>query len=215
MGPDITRDIQTLEPFVKMEILTPSQYNGPIIELGQERRGILKDVKYLTPTRSTVIYELPLAEVITDFFDQLKSRTKGYASMEYSFLEYRTSDLVRLDIKINGEDASPLACIVHRDDAQKIGRTLTNSLKQLIPRQLFKVPIQACIGVKIIASSVIPPMRKDVTAKCYGGDLSRKKKLLQKQAKGKKRMKAMGKVNVPQEAFMAVIKMDRSDSSNN
>jgi len=208
--PDVTRDITTLEPYVKMEILSPSEYNGPIIELGQERRGILKDVKYLTPTRSTIIYELPLAEVITDFFDQLKSRTKGYASMEYTIIDYRASDLVRLDIKINGEDASPLACIVHRDASQKVGRALANSLKELIPRQLFKVPIQACIGVKIIASAVISPMRKDVLAKCYGGDLSRKKKLLQKQAKGKKRMKAMGKVNVPQEAFMAVLKLDRS-----
>jgi len=208
--PDFTRDIQTLEPFVKMEILTPSDYNGPIIELGQERRGILKDVKYLTPTRSTIVYELPLAEVITDFFDQLKSRTKGYASMEYTIIDYRVSDVVRLDIKINGEIASPLACIVHRDDSQKIGRALANSLKKLIPRQLFKVPIQACIGVKIIASAVISPMSKDVLAKCYGGDISRKKKLLQKQAKGKKRMKSMGKVNVPQEAFMAVLKLDRS-----
>lgn len=208
--PDLTRDIETLEPYVKMEILTPSEYNGPIIELGQERRGVLKDVKYLTPTRSTIVYELPLAEVITDFFDQLKSRTKGYASMEYTIIDYRVSDLVRLDIKINGEDASPLACIVHRDASQKVGRALANALKELIPRQLFKVPIQACIGVKIIASSVISPMRKDVLAKCYGGDLSRKKKLLQKQAKGKKRMKAMGKVNVPQEAFMAVLKLDRS-----
>lgn len=208
--PDVGRDDKTLEPFVKMEVLTPSEYNGAIIELGQERRGILKDIKFLTPTRSTIIYELPLAEVITDFFDQLKSRTKGYASMEYAILEYRESDLVRLDVKINGEDASPLATIVHRESAQKVGRQLVRSLKELIPRQMFKVPIQACIGVKVIASAAISPMRKDVLAKCYGGDLSRKKKLLQKQAKGKKRMKAMGKVNVPQEAFMAVIKMDRS-----
>merc|ERR1712232_895010 len=208
--PDITRDETTLEPYVRMEILTPSEYNGAIIELGQERRGDLKDIRFLTPTRSTIIYELPLAEVITDFFDQLKSRTKGYASMEYTIIDYRASDLVRLDIKINGEEASPLACIVHRDVSQKVGRALANSLKELIPRQLFKVPIQACIGVKIIASAVISPMRKDVLAKCYGGDLSRKKKLLNKQAKGKKRMKAMGKVNVPQEAFMAVLKLDRS-----
>jgi len=207
--PDGSRDTKTLEPFVKMEILTPSEYNGAIIELGQERRGILKDIKFLTTTRSTIIYELPLAEVITDFFDQLKSRTKGYASMEYSVIDYRESDLVRMDIKINYENASPLATIVHRDMAQNVGRKLVEKLKELIPRQMFKVPIQACIGVKVIASASISPMRKDVLAKCYGGDLSRKKKLLQKQAKGKKRMKAMGKVNVPQEAFMAVIKMDR------
>jgi GTP-binding protein LepA len=207
--PDLTRDIRALEPYVRMEILTPSEYNGQIIELGQERRGVLKDIKYLTPTRSTIEYEIPLAEVITDFFDQLKSRTKGYASMEYKIIDYRESDLCRLDVKINYEDAPPLACIVHRDQAQQIGRKLTEKLKELIPRQMFKVPIQACIGVKVIASQSISPMRKDVLAKCYGGDISRKKKLLNKQAKGKKRMKTMGKVNVPQEAFMAVIKLDR------
>jgi len=207
--PNNERDIRCLEPYVRMEVLTPSEYNGAIIELGQERRGILKDINYLTPTRSTIIYELPLAEVITDFFDQLKSRTKGYASMEYSIIDYRESDLVRLDIKINYEDAAPLSTIVHTDQAQNVGRQLVKKLKDLIPRQMFKVPIQACIGVKVIASTSISPMRKDVLAKCYGGDISRKKKLLNKQAKGKKRMKTMGKVNVPQEAFMAVIKLDR------
>ena len=207
--PDMTRDHETLEPYVKMEILTPSEYNGAIIELGQERRGILIDIKYLTPTRSTIIYELPLGEVITDFFDQLKSRTKGYASMEYSIIDYRVSDLVRLDVKINYELAPALATVVHRDNAQSMGRRLCASLKDLIPRQMFKVPIQACIGVKVVASEHISPMRKDVLAKCYGGDLSRKKKLLQKQAKGKKKMKSIGKVNVPQEAFMAVLKLDK------
>jgi GTP-binding protein LepA len=209
--PDLGRDDATLEPFVRMEILTPSEYNGPIIELGQERRGILKDIKFLTPTRSTIVYELPLGEVITDFFDQLKSRTKGYASMEYSVIDYRESDLVRLDVKINYETAPPLACIVHRDNAQSVGRRLAAALKKLIPRQMFKVPIQACVGVKVIASESISPMRKDVLAKCYGGDISRKKKLLNKQAKGKKRMKAIGKVNVPQEAFMAVLKLDKNE----
>jgi len=208
--PEILRDTVVTEPYVRMEVLTPSDYNGAIIELGQERRGILKDIKYLTPTRSTIIYELPLAEVITDFFDQLKSRTQGYASMEYQLIEYRPGDLVKLDVKINYEDAPPLATIVHVDAAQTIGRRLVRSLKELIPRQMFKVPIQACIGVKVIASASISPMRKDVLAKCYGGDISRKKKLLQKQAKGKKRMKTMGRVNVPQEAFMAVIKLDKS-----
>eukprot|EP00984_Skeletonema_dohrnii_P017120 scaffold7727_cov167-Skeletonema_dohrnii-CCMP3373.AAC.2 len=208
--PEILRDMEVLEPYVKMEILTPSDYNGAIIELGQERRGVLKDIKYLTPTRSTIVYEMPLAEVITNFFDQLKSRTQGYASMEYQLIEYRPGDLVKLDVKINYEDAAPLATIVHRDAAQTVGRRLVASLKDKIPRQMFKVPIQACIGVKVIASATISPMRKDVLAKCYGGDISRKKKLLQKQAKGKKRMKTMGKVNVPQEAFMAVIKLDKS-----
>lgn len=207
--PDLTRDDLTMEPFVKMEILTPSEYNGAVIELVQERRGELKDIKYLTPTRSTIVYEMPLGEVITDFFDQLKSRTKGYASMEYSLIEYRVSDLVRLDVKINYEDAAPLACIVHQDKAQSIGRRLVAALKDKIPRQMFKVPIQACVGSKVIASTSISPMRKDVLAKCYGGDISRKKKLLNKQAKGKKRMKSIGKVSVPQEAFMAVIKLDQ------
>ena len=185
-----------------------SEYNGAIIELGQERRGILIDIKYLTPTRSTIIYEVPLAEVITDFFDQLKSRTRGYASMDYSIIDYRESDLVRLDVKINYEDAPPLATIVHRDSAQSVGRKLCAALKDKIPRQMFKIPIQACVGVKVIASEHISPMRKDVLAKCYGGDITRKKKLLQKQAKGKKRMKQFGKVNVPQEAFMAVLKLN-------
>lgn len=206
--PDLGRDDIALEPYVRMEILTPSEYNGQIIELGQERRGELIDIKFLTPTRSTIIYELPLGEVITDFFDQLKSRTKGYASMEYSIIDYRPSDLVRLDVKINYELAPPLATIVHRDNAQTIGRKLCASLKEKIPRQMFKIPIQATIGVKVIASEHISPMRKDVLAKCYGGDITRKKKLLQKQAKGKKRMKQFGKVTVPQEAFMAVLKLN-------
>ena len=209
--PDLTRDHETLEPYCRMEILTPSEYNGAVITLGQERRGVLIDINYLTPTRSTIIYELPLGEVITDFFDQLKSRTKGYASMEYSILDYRASDLVRLDVKINYELAPALACIVHRDNAQPVGRRLVKSLKDLIPRQMFKVPIQACIGVKVIASEHISPMRKDVLAKCYGGDITRKKKLLQKQAKGKAKMKSIGKVNVPQEAFMAVLKLDKGE----
>lgn len=212
--PDITsKSIETREPYVRMEVLLPSEYNGEIIELGQERRGTLIDINYLSPTRSTIVYEIPMAEVITDFFDQMKSRTKGYASMEYKQIGYRKSDLVRLDIKINYEAADPLATIVHRDNAQQIGRNLVRALKDKIPRMLFKIPIQACIGVKVIASCSISPMRKDVLAKCYGGDISRKKKLLNKQAKGKKRMKSMGKVNVPQEAFMAVLKMDRSGGS--
>jgi GTP-binding protein LepA len=206
--PDLQRTDEALEPFVRMEILTPSEYNGVVIELGQERRGILMDIKFLTPTRSTIVYELPLAEVITDFFDQLKSKTKGYASMEYSIIDYRPSDLVRLDIKINYEIAAPLACIVHADSAQTIGRKLVAKLKEMIPRAMFKIPIQACIGVKVIASEHISPMRKDVLAKCYGGDISRKKKLLNKQAKGKKRMKTIGQVTVPQEAFMAVLKLN-------
>ena len=166
------------------------------------------EMKYLTPTRSTIIYEMPLAEVITDFFDQLKSRTKGYASMSFQEIGYREDKLVKLDIRINGEDAPPLATIVHRDKAHDIGKIICNKLKELIPRQQFKVPIQACIGAKPVASAQISAVMKDVLAKCYGGDITRKKKLLQKQAKGKKRMKAMGKVQVPQEAFQAVIQIN-------
>ena len=155
---------------------------------------------------------MPLAEVITDFFDQLKSRTKGYASMSFQEIGYRPDTLVKLDIRINGEDAPPLATIVHRDKAHDIGKVIVNKLKELIPRQQFRVPIQACIGAKPVASAQISAVSKDVLAKCYGGDISRKKKLLQKQAKGKKRMKAMGKVNIPQEAFMAVIRINDSGS---
>lgn len=207
--PDAARMSEVREPYVRMEIFTPADYTGTLMELAQNRRGELQDVKYLTQTRTSIVYELPLAEVITDFFDEMKSRSKGYASMEYSQIGYRPNNLVRLDIKINGEDAPPLATICHRDNAHDLGKALTVKLKELIPRQMFRVPIQACIGVKPVASSAIPPMRKDVLAKCYGGDISRKKKLLQKQQKGKKRMKSMGKVNVPQEAFMAVINVKR------
>lgn len=204
--PDPSSFEEILEPYVRLEMITPTEYTGALMDLSQTRRGVFIEVKYLTPLRSTLIYEMPLAEVITDFFDQLKSRTKGYASMSFVEIGYRADKLVRLDIRINGEDAPPLATIVHRDNAHDIGKLVCNKLKELIPRQQFKVPIQACVGVKPVASAQIPAMLKDVLAKCYGGDISRKKKLLQKQAKGKKRMKAMGKVNVPQEAFLAVIR---------
>ena len=177
------------------------------MELAESRRGEYKDMTFLTEERVSLKYALPLAEVITDFFDAMKSRSKGYASMEYSVSGYRPNDLVRLDILIAGEEAPPLSAIVHRDAAHQTGKGLTRKLKELIPRQQFKVPIQAAIGAKIVASSAISPIRKDVLAKCYGGDISRKKKLLNKQAKGKKRMKAIGKVNVPQEAFMAVLNL--------
>jgi len=195
------------EPYVSMEMFAPKEYSGTLMELAQSRRGEYVDMKFLTDKRVSIKYNLPLAEVITDFFDQMKSRSKGYASMEYSVTGYRPNDLCRLDILINGELAQPLSAIVHKDDSHSTGKKLTRKLKELIPRQLFKVPIQAAIGAKIVASSVISPMRKDVLAKCYGGDISRKKKLLNKQAKGKKRMKTMGKVNVPQEAFMAVLNL--------
>uniref|UniRef100_A0A1J3DSV2 Translation factor GUF1 homolog, chloroplastic n=1 Tax=Noccaea caerulescens TaxID=107243 RepID=A0A1J3DSV2_NOCCA len=197
------------EPYVKIELLTPKDYIGALMELAQDRRGEFKEMKYIAENRASLLYELPLAEMVGDFFDQLKSRTKGYASMEYSVIGYRESDLIKLDILINAELVEPLSTIVHRDKAYSVGRALTQKLKELIPRQMFKVPIQACIGTKVIASEALSAIRKDVLAKCYGGDISRKKKLLKKQAAGKKRMKAIGRVDVPQEAFMAVLKLER------
>lgn len=196
------------EPYIKMEMMTPEAYVGSLMELCQSRRGEFKDMKYLTTTRTTLIYELPLAEVVTDFFNQMKSRSRGYASMEYHPIGYRENTLVLLDVMVNNEPVDALATIVHRDKAYPVGRALVSKLKELIPRHQFKVPIQAAIGSRIIASEQIPAIRKDVLAKCYGGDISRKKKLLQKQAKGKKRMKAIGTVDVPQEAFMAMLQLD-------
>jgi GTP-binding protein LepA len=207
--PDPQKRESIEEPYVKLEIYTPNTYNGALMELCQERRGEFIDMKYITTERVALHYEMPLAEVVTDFFDQMKSRTKGYASMEYHLIGYRRNDLVRLDVLINSERADPLTTIVHRNKAYGVGKGLVEKLKELIPRQQFKIPIQAAIGSRVIASESISAMRKDVLAKCYGGDISRKKKLLQKQAKGKKRMKAMGKVEVPQEAFMAVLKLNQ------
>ncbi len=198
------------EPYVKVDIITPEEFVGTLMELCQKRRGDFKDMKYLTPGRTTLMYEMPLAEIVTDFFDQMKSRSRGYASMEYNLIGYRTNALVKLDVMINGDKVDPLAAIVHKDKAYYVGRALTEKLKELIPRHQFKIPIQASIGSRIIASESIPALRKDVLAKCYGGDISRKKKLLKKQAKGKKRLKSIGTVDVPQEAFMAVLKLTPS-----
>lgn len=197
------------EPYVRIEMITPEEYVGTLMDLGQTRRGDFKDMKYLTLGRTTLVYEVPLAEVVTDFFDQMKSRSRGYASMEYQLVGYRANPLVKLDLMINGDPVDSLSMIVHRDKAYGVGRGMVEKLKELIPRHQFKVPLQAAIGSKVIASEHIPALRKDVLAKCYGGDISRKKKLLAKQAKGKKRMKSLGSVDVPQEAFMAVLRLNQ------
>ena len=211
--PDPTKREWLAEPYVRMEIITPEDYVGPLMELSQGRRGEFKDMRYLVQGRTTLVYEMPLAEMVTDFFDELKSRSKGYASMEYALIEYRQNDLVRLDVSVNGDPVDALSFILHKDNAYGMGKELCKKLKDIIPRQQFKVPIQAKIGEKIVASEAISALRKDVLAKCYGGDISRKKKLLQKQAEGKKRMKAVGKVDVPQEAFMAMLNVKRDTAS--
>ncbi len=200
--------LQIEEPYVKLEIMTPQTYIGTLMELCVARRGIFLDTKYITTERATLMYELPLAEMVTDFFDQMKSRTKGYASMEYQVIGYRPNDLVLVDILVNEEPVDALACIVHRDKSYNIGRALVSKLRELIPRQQFQIPIQAAIGTKILARENISALRKNVLSKCYGGDISRKKKLLEKQKKGKKRMKSIGTVEVPQAAFMAILQLN-------
>ncbi|MBS1957700.1 MAG: elongation factor 4 [Cyanobacteria bacterium SZAS-4] len=196
------------EPFVAASILVPNEFVGPLMELAQGRRGVFVDMKYVDTRRAMLHYELPLAEIITDFFDQLKSRSKGYASLDYHFHEYRESRLVKLDILIGGEPCDALSAIVHFERAQSCGRQLAEKLRKLIPRQMFEVPIQAAIGGKIVARETISAVRKNVLSKCYGGDISRKRKLLEKQKEGKKRMKSVGKVEIPQEAFMALLKLE-------
>lgn len=196
------------EPFVEAEILTPKEFVGNIMEICQNRRGIYKDMKYLDENRVTIIYELPLNEIIYDFFDTLKSKTKGYASFDYELKEYRRSELVKLDIYVNGESVDALSFIVHKDSAYERGRKMIEKLKAVIPRHLFTIPLQAVIGGKIIARETISAMRKDVLAKCYGGDITRKKKLLEKQKRGKKKMREIGNVEIPQEAFLSVLKLD-------
>ena len=196
------------EPMVTAEILTPKEFVGNIMEICQNRRGIYVDMKYLDENRVTLIYELPLNEIIYDFFDQLKSKTKGYASFDYEFKEYKRSELVKLDIWINGEGVDALSFIVHKDNSYDRGKKMVEKLKEVIPRQLFIIPIQAVIGGKVIARETISAMRKDVLAKCYGGDITRKKKLLEKQKRGKKKMREIGNVEIPQEAFLSVLKLD-------
>ena len=206
--PDATRIERIEEPYLKAKIITPPEYTGAVMQLAIEHRGITTDMIHLSQKSVEMHFDIPLAELILDFFDQLKSRTKGYASLDYEFSDYRPSDLVKLDILLSGEEVDALSFIVHKDKAYALARSLCDKLKEIIPRQLFEVPIQGAIGNKIISRTTVKARRKDVLAKCYGGDISRKRKLLEKQKEGKKRMKAIGSVDVPQEAFMAILKVD-------
>ena len=196
------------EPYVKARIMAPADYIGPIMTLGNERRGVYHGMKYVDTQRVEFEWEFPLAEIILDFFDRLKTISRGYASLDYEFLEYRESDLVKLDMLINGDPVDAFSVIIHRDKAYEWGRKVADKLKELIPRQLFEVVIQAAIGTKVIARTTVKPLRKDVLAKCYGGDITRKRKLLEKQKEGKRRMKQVGSVEIPQEAFLAVLQVE-------
>lgn len=209
--PDPSKINRIEEPYVIANIMTPKEYVGPIMELCQEKRGIYKDLQYFDDTRMILIYELPLSEIVYNFFDKLKSYTKGYASFDYEFSDYKKSDLIKLDILINGQVVDALSSIVYRPDAYHRGLGIIRKMKTVIPRQQFEIPIQAAIGGKIIARVDVKAVRKDVLAKCYGGDISRKKKLLEKQKEGKKRMKKIGSVEVPQEAFMSILSIDDDD----
>jgi len=205
--PDVMRIAHIDEPWIEATILVPDDYLGAVLKLCEERRGIQRDLTY-AGSRAMVIYELPLNEVVFDFYDRLKSVSRGYASFDYHITEYREGNLVRLQIRVNDEAVDALAIIVHRSQAEARGRIMCEKLKELIPRHLFKIPIQAAIGGRIIARETIAAMRKDVTAKCYGGDVTRKRKLLEKQKSGKKKMRQFGRVEIPQEAFVAALKTD-------
>ena len=196
------------EPFLRATILTPTTYTGTVMELCQARRGEMQKLEYLSPERVELVYRIPLAEVVIDFFDQLKSRTQGYASLDYEPDGYQSANLVKVDVLLNGVPADAFSTVMHRDKAYDYGRRMTEKLRELIPRQLFDVPIQAAIGGKIIARETVKAKRKDVLAKCYGGDITRKRKLLERQKEGKKRMKSIGRVEVPQEAFIAALRLD-------
>jgi GTP-binding protein LepA len=211
-NPSLLPDPSTIEsveePWVRLSVVTPSAYIGPLMELSTNRRGVFMTMEYLDPTRVVLHFEMPLAELIVDYFDQLKSRSQGYASMDYEELGYREANLAKVDILVNGEPVDALSIIVHRDRAQTTGRQLTERLKELIPRQMFEIPIQAAIGSHVVARETVRAMRKNVLAKCYGGDITRKRKLLEKQKEGKQRMKRVGSVEIPQEAFLAMLRMD-------
>ena len=209
--PDKTFLKEIREPYIRTSIFTPSEYIGPIMELCQNKRGIYIGMDYIDPTRVNIHYELPLSEIVYDFFDKLKSFTKGYASFDYEMIGYKPSDLVKMDILLNGEVIDALSVIVHKDFAYSRGRSVVQSLRKSIPRQLFEIPIQASLGNHVIARETVKALRKDVLAKCYGGDITRKRKLLEKQKEGKKRMKQVGSVELPQEAFMSVLSMDSED----
>ena len=207
MLPDPATIEEVREPWMKTTVIVPTNYVGPIMDLAQGKRGTMLEMTYVDPTRAMLRYDMPLSEVIVDFYDQLKSRSQGYASLDYEFGEYRAADLVRLDILVAGTLVDALSIIVHREKAQRMGRILVSKLRGLIPKQMFDVRIQAAIGGKIIASENVSAKRKDVIAKCYGGDITRKRKLLDKQKEGKKRMKMVGSVEIPQEAFLAVLRI--------
>ena len=201
------------EPFVLATVISPSAYLGPVMELCQARRGTMEDMRYLSPERAELHYLLPLGEIIFDFFDQLKSRTRGYASLDYEHWGYEQSDLVRVDILLQGEPVDAFSSVVPRERAYQYGRAMTERLRELIPRQMFEVAIQASIGSRVIARESVRAKRKDVLAKCYGGDITRKRKLLEKQKEGKKRMRRVGRVDVPQEAFIAALRVETSSGS--
>ncbi len=212
--PDPTRVDSIEEPYVKAQIMVPQEFVGAVMELAQRKRGDFVTMDYIDDNRVNVIYQIPLAEIVFDFFDKLKSSTRGYASFDYEISEYRRSQLVKMDILLNGDKVDALSFIVHKEFAYERGKLIVDKLKKIIPRQQFEVPIQAAIGQKIVARSDIKALRKNVLAKCYGGDVSRKRKLLEKKKAGKKRMKAIGSVEVPQEAFLSVLSMDDDDKNN-